>query len=177
MISRSCAVGSARFTSVSFRFGRFFGILSNLGRVIGRDGLGESGRCMVDGFAQVEVAWVWRDTVGLHSESTRVGFGTWVNKVGEATGRVERDAEMSSKWRTKSCGACVWVDLIIDQTPLFQESVNPHDRTNITCQVPPTRGDREILPRIEPVRIDHKVTIVLINGRRFAPVSAGEEFR
>jgi hypothetical protein len=65
--------------------------------------------------------------------------------------------------------------LVIDQTPLFQESMNPHDRTNISRQIPPTSSNGEVLRRVEPIRVDHKVSVVLVVLRRLAPVLGREE--
>jgi hypothetical protein len=53
--------------------------------------------------------------------------------------------------------------------------VHPHDRTDVSREVPPTRGDGQILARVEPVRVDHKVAVVLVDGRDLAPVLRVEE--
>ena len=49
--------------------------------------------------------------------------------------------------------------LIINKTPLFQESMNSHDSTNISSQVAPARSTGDVLCRVETVCINHEVAI------------------
>lgn len=67
--------------------------------------------------------------------------------------------------------------LVIDQTPLFQERMNPHDGTNISTQVPPTSGNGKILLRLKSISMDHKIAIILVNCGYFGSILAIEEFR
>lgn len=66
--------------------------------------------------------------------------------------------------------------LIVDQTPLLEESMHPHDRTYISRQVPPTSGNGEIFCWIETVRVDHEISVILVNLRCFTSVLPAEEF-
>jgi hypothetical protein len=70
-----------------------------------------------------------------------------------------------------------WAYLVIDQSPLLQESMNPHDSSHITGQIPPTSRNSQILSGIQPISINHEISIILVYTRRLAPVSIGEEFR
>lgn len=54
--------------------------------------------------------------------------------------------------------------------------MHPHDRPHVTRQIPPTRRKRQILARIQPIRVDHKIPVFLVNRRRLGPVLAAEEF-
>lgn len=65
--------------------------------------------------------------------------------------------------------------LIVDESPLFQEGVNPHDGTDVSGQIPSTRSDGEVFTRPQSIGVDHKVPIFLINRRRLAPVLRVEE--
>lgn len=52
-----------------------------------------------------------------------------------------------------------------------------HDSTNVTSQVPPTRRNCEVFYWVETVGIDHEITIVFIDSRGLASISAVEELR
>jgi hypothetical protein len=67
--------------------------------------------------------------------------------------------------------------LIIDQSPLLQEPMDPHDSSHITSQIPPTSRNSQILSRVQPISIDHEISIILVYTRRLAPVPIGKEFR
>lgn len=67
--------------------------------------------------------------------------------------------------------------LIIHQPPLLQKRMHPHNRPNIPCQIPPARRHRQILARIQPIRVHHEIPVILVNRRRLASVLAAEEFR
>jgi hypothetical protein len=67
--------------------------------------------------------------------------------------------------------------LIVDQSPLLQEPMNPHDSSHITSQIPPTSRNSQILSRVQPIGIDHEIPIILVDTRRLASVPIGEEFR
>lgn len=71
----------------------------------------------------------------------------------------------------------VLTNLIIYQSPLFEESVDTHDGTHIASQVSSTGSHGKVLSRSEPVCIDHEVTIVLVNGRRLGPVARVKKLR
>lgn len=49
--------------------------------------------------------------------------------------------------------------------------MHPHDRANVTGQIPPTRRHRQVFSRVQPVCVDHEISIVLVHARRLAPVS------
>jgi hypothetical protein len=53
--------------------------------------------------------------------------------------------------------------------------VDTHDGAHIAGQVPPTRRHSQILHRVQPVRVDHKIAIVLVNCWRLAAISAVEK--
>ena len=65
--------------------------------------------------------------------------------------------------------------LVIDETPLFQKSMHPHDCTHIASEIPSTRSDCLVFNRIESIRVDHEVAIVLVYSGCFASVSTIEE--
>lgn len=54
--------------------------------------------------------------------------------------------------------------------------MHPHNRADIPRQVPPTSGHCQILARIQPIRVHHKVPVILVNRGRLAPILAAEEF-
>ena len=43
--------------------------------------------------------------------------------------------EMRPRWRPQRCRARFRVDLIVDETPLLEESMGSHNRTNVPCQI------------------------------------------
>lgn len=65
--------------------------------------------------------------------------------------------------------------LVVDQTPLFKKSMNPHDSANVSGEVSPAGGDGEVLGGVEAVGVDHKVAVVLVNRRSLAPILRVEE--
>ena len=67
--------------------------------------------------------------------------------------------------------------LVVDEAPCLQELMHAHDSAHITTQISPARRESEILWRIETIRVDHKVSAVLIRLRRLAPVSAIKPLR
>ena len=48
---------------------------------------------------------------------------------------------------------------IVDDSPLFQEPVYPHDGSHISCKVSPTGSDGEIVIRVQPEAVNDEVTI------------------
>jgi hypothetical protein len=100
----------------------------------------------------------------------------------ETTRSVEDNPEVASKWWSEGGGARFRVnlcdgaleqaareptklhtDLVVDQTPLLQKSVHAHDGAYISCEIPPARSDGEVLCRPETVRVDHEVSIILVD--------------
>jgi hypothetical protein len=65
--------------------------------------------------------------------------------------------------------------LIVDQSPLLQERMHPHDRSHVSSQIPPTRRHRQVLGRVQSIRIDHEIPVILVDLRRLAPVLAAEK--
>ena len=65
--------------------------------------------------------------------------------------------------------------LIVDETPLLQEGVHTHDGADVASEVAAAGRDGEILDRVEPVGVDHKVAIVLVHGGGLAAVPIVEE--
>lgn len=55
--------------------------------------------------------------------------------------------------------------------------MDSHDSTNISGEISSTCCDCKVFGRIEAVRIDHEVTVVLVNGWCLASIAAIEEFR
>lgn len=51
------------------------------------------------------------------------------------------------------------VHLIIDEAPLLEKGVHTNDGANVAHKVSPTGRGSEVLRRVEPVRVNHKVTI------------------
>ena len=141
-----------------------------------------------------------RDTVGLGLEGERAGTGftARVDEVGETAGSVEGDSEMAREGRTECSGTAIRVDLteistslrlgrnaaakthaahlVVYQPPLLQERMHPHDSAHVTRQIPPAGRHGQILPRVQPIRVDHKVPIVLVYRRRLASIAITEKF-
>ncbi len=65
--------------------------------------------------------------------------------------------------------------LIVDETPLLEERVHAHNRTDIAGQVTAAGSDCKIFHRVQPVGVDHKVAIILVYRRGLAPVPVVEE--
>lgn len=53
--------------------------------------------------------------------------------------------------------------------------MNPHDRSYVPSQIPPTRRDGKVLSRIQPVGVDHEVPVILVDTRRLAPIAIRKE--
>jgi hypothetical protein len=58
---------------------------------------------------------------------------------------------------------------------LLQEVVNAHNSTHISSKVAPARSYGEVLDGVEPVSVDHKVTVVLVDMGRLASVPVVEK--
>lgn len=67
--------------------------------------------------------------------------------------------------------------LVVDQAPLLKECMNAHDGAHVSSQIPPACGDCEIFRRSEPVRVDHEIAVVFVNGGCFGTISRVEELR
>lgn len=67
--------------------------------------------------------------------------------------------------------------LIVDQTPLLQETMNTHDGSHITGQISAARCDGQVLARVETVRVDHEIAVILVYTGCLAAISFREEFR
>lgn len=66
--------------------------------------------------------------------------------------------------------------LVVDQAPLLQEGMHPHDRSYISRQVSSTRRHGQIFGRVQPIGVDHEIPIILVDLRRLASVLSAEEF-
>lgn len=53
--------------------------------------------------------------------------------------------------------------------------MHPHDTPHITRQIPPARRDCQIFTRIQAVRVDHEISVILVYARRLAAVLVAEE--
>lgn len=67
--------------------------------------------------------------------------------------------------------------LVIDQSPLLKKRVDTHDGTDISGEVTPASRDSQIFNRVQSVGVDHKVAVVLVDGRGLAAVPTVEELR
>jgi hypothetical protein len=100
----------------------------------------------------------------------------------EATGSVEDDTEVASKWWGECSRARFWVNLckatlahtfgesrdvhthlVVNETPLLQKSVHTHESAYVACKIPSARSDGEVLGRPETIGVDHKVPIILVD--------------
>lgn len=66
--------------------------------------------------------------------------------------------------------------LVIDQTPLLEERVNSHNCANITRQISPAGSNGKIFHWVQPVGIDHKISVVLVHSWCLAAIAVIEEF-
>lgn len=60
--------------------------------------------------------------------------------------------------------------LIVDQSPLLQEGMYSDNSAHISCQISPARSNGQVFGRVEAVRVDHKVAIVLVHCWSLATV-------
>ena len=65
--------------------------------------------------------------------------------------------------------------LVVEQAPLLEEGVHAHHGAYVARQVPTTCGNGQVLHGVEPICVDHKVTIVLVRDRGLAAVPVIEE--
>lgn len=65
--------------------------------------------------------------------------------------------------------------LVVDEAPLLEKRVHTHDRANIASKVTSTGCDGKIFHRVEPVGINHEVTIIFIDSWSLASVAVVEE--
>ena len=71
-----------------------------------------------------------------------------------------------------------WLDyLIVDESPLLQESMAPHDGANISSKISSTSCWRQILCWVESIRVDHKVSVGEINLWSLATIFVVEKLR
>lgn len=82
---------------------------------------------------------------------------------------------MRSWWRGDWRWSGIRIDLVVEQTPLLQERVQPDYGADVSSQVPPTCRRRYVLKRVQSIGIDHEVTIRHIDIHRLALVFAVEE--
>lgn len=73
--------------------------------------------------------------------------------------RVAENGEVRRARRSHRRWPNVLIDLIIDQTPLLEKGVDSHDRADVSGQISSAGGDRQILIRIQTIRVDHEVSI------------------
>jgi hypothetical protein len=107
---------------------------------------------------------------------------------------VKDDTEVTRERWYESCGPLLWIsllfydlarlmlprkkskaNLIIDQSPLFQERVNSHDSTDISGQVASTGSDREVFHGTKVIGANHEVAVFLVDGWCFRPISRVEK--
>lgn len=50
------------------------------------------------------------------------------------------------------------MDLVVDESPLLEEAVHAHDGADVAGQVAAARRARQVLRRVQPVRVDHEVS-------------------
>ena len=81
--------------------------------------------------------------------------------------------EQKKNTKTKQKGR---TDLVVYQAPLLEKSMDAHDRADVASKVATTGSDGKILCRTQTIGVDHKVTVVLVYGRRLGPVTRVEEF-
>ena len=124
MISCTRTVGTARLACKRQRLhcGLVgFGCFGYLGRFGRRDDFAGFRRRVVDDFTHVEVGRMRGDGDGCTgrvcagSDDAVTGFGTGMSEIGEAFGRVERDAEVAGKRGTQRGGTGIRVDLYISR--------------------------------------------------------------
>lgn len=65
--------------------------------------------------------------------------------------------------------------LVVDQPPLLEERVYPHNSADISGEVTATSRDSEVFNRIQSVSVDHKISVILVNGGCLAAVPTIEE--
>ncbi len=106
---------------------------------------------------------------------------------------ISGDSEVTCEWRSNVGRARLWVDLwlseyskdtlgfnsylVIDQTPLLQESMDSHDCADIASEIPPTCSYCKVFDGIQAIRVDHEVAVVLVHRRCLASVSTVKELR
>ena len=93
------------------------------------------------------------------------------------------DCNMTGKWRGEGSGARFWINLqqrrisidsqsvstnvrthlVVYQTPLLQKRVHTHNGTYVSCKIPPACSEGEVLAKLETIRVDDKVPIILIH--------------
>ena len=53
--------------------------------------------------------------------------------------------------------------------------MHAHNGAHVARQVPPAGSYSEVFRRVQPVSVNHEVTVVLIDSGRLAPISVVEE--
>ena len=59
--------------------------------------------------------------------------------------------EVRCWWWPHDCWPRINVDLVVDETPLLKESVDPHDGANVSSQVTSASSASQVLSRVQPV--------------------------
>lgn len=67
------------------------------------------------------------------------------------------------------------VYLIVDQSPLLEECMHAHDGAHVSSQIPSACGDCEVFGRVETICVDHKVTVITVDGWGLAAIATVEE--
>lgn len=66
--------------------------------------------------------------------------------------------------------------LVVNQPPLLKERMDAHDRADISSKVATAGRNRKVLDGVESIGVDHKISVVLVDGGGLAAVPAIEEF-
>ena len=110
----------------------------------------------------------------------------------QASWGIGDDSEVASERGSNVGGSGLWINLnglieikvkkhhfrahlVIDQTPLFKERMNAHNRTNIASKIATARSDSQVFDRVQTVGVDHEIAVVLVGRRGLASVAAVEE--
>ena len=78
---------------------------------------------------------------------------------------VHHDVEVSSCRWSHGLREPLCIHVVVDQTPLLQEPMHPHDGCHISRQVASTCCDGEILSRMQTKAIHHEIAIGHVSGR------------
>lgn len=83
--------------------------------------------------------------------------------------------QSADEYKPKIDCLCESTYLIVNQSPLLQEAMDAHDGTDIASQIPSTRSDSKVLGGAQAIRVDHKVTVILVYSRGLAAIPRVEE--
>ena len=93
----------------------------------------------------------------------------------QAGGRVGENGEVRGAGRSERRRSLVVVHLIVDEAPLLEKRVHAHDGAHVAGQIAATRRRRQVLARVEAIRVDHEVAVAHVDLGRFALVLVVEE--